>query len=72
MLGTVVRELRTERPDGKKEFQSLDEMVRRYDEVKLHESLDFEHTETPAHAPARKLRLKERTAYLKRPKERAA
>jgi len=72
MLGTVVWELRTERPDGKKEFQSLDEIVRWYNEVKPHESLDFDHAETPAHAFVRKLRPTERTACLKRPKERAA
>ena len=43
-----------------------------YNDVKPHESLDFDHAETPAHAFVRKLRPKERNAYLKRPKERTA
>jgi hypothetical protein len=69
MLGTVVRELPIEWPDGKKKFRSLDEVVRRYDEVKLHESFDSDHAEMPAHASARKLRPKERKRYLERLKE---
>jgi hypothetical protein len=72
MLGTVVWELPIEWPDGEKKFRSLDEVVRRYDEVKPHELLDFEHPETLAHAFVRKLRPKERTACLKRLKERTA
>ena len=39
---------------------------------RAHESLDFEHAETPEHAFVRKLRPRERTAYMKRLKERKA
>ena len=34
--------------------------------MKPHESLDFDHVETPSEAFVRKLRSKERKAYLKR------
>ena len=50
----------------------MDEIIRWCNVVKPHESLDFEHAETPAYAFVRKMRPKERTAYLKRLKERIA
>jgi len=72
LFGTIKSKLRAKWPDGKREFRSLDEIMRWYNEVKPHESLDFEHAETPAHAFVRKLRPKDRKAYLKRLKERTA
>jgi hypothetical protein len=66
LFGTIKSKLKARWPDGKKEFRSLDEIIRWYNEVKPHESLDFDHAETPAHAFVRKLCPKERTAYLKR------
>jgi transposase InsO family protein len=72
LFGTIKSKLRARWPDGKKEFRSLDEIVRWYNEVKPHESLDYDHAETPAHAFVRKLRPKERKVYLKRLKERTA
>jgi len=50
----------------------LDEIIRWFNEEKLHESLDFDHAGSPAEAFVRKLRPKERTAYLRRLKERIA
>ena len=72
LFGTIRSKMKARWPDGKREFRSKDEIVRWYNEVKPHESLDFEHAETPAHAFVRKMRPKERKAYLKRLKERAA
>jgi hypothetical protein len=72
LFGAIKSKLKARWPDGKKEFRSLDGIVRWYNEVKPHEPLDFEHAETPAHAFVRKLRPTERTAYLKRLEERTA
>ncbi len=72
LLGTVKSKLKYRRPNGKKEFRSLDEIVRWYNDVRPHESFDFEHAETPAHAFVKKLRPKERKAYLTRPRRREA
>ena len=72
LFGTIKSKLRARWPDGKKELRSLDEIIRRYNEMKPHEPLDFDHAETPAHAFVRKLRPKERTAHVKRMKERTA
>jgi transposase InsO family protein len=72
LFGTIKSKLKARWPDGKKEFRSLDEIVRWYNEVKPRESLDFVHAETSAHAFVRKLRPTERTAYLRRLKERTA
>jgi len=69
LFGTIKSKLRARWPDGKKEFRDLDEVIKWYNEVKPHESLDFEHAETPAEAFVRKLRPKERKRYLKRLKE---
>jgi hypothetical protein len=63
---TIKSKLKAMWPDGKKEFRGIDEIVMWYDEVKPHESLDFDHAETPAHAFVRKLRPKERTACMNR------
>ena len=69
LFGTIKSRLRARWPDGKKEFRDLDEVIKWYNDVKPHESLDFEHAETPAEAFVRKLRPKDRKRYLKRLKE---
>ncbi len=69
LSGTIKSKLKAMWPDGKKEFRDLDEVIKWYDEVKPHESLDFDHAETPAHAFVRKLRPKDRKLYLKRLRE---
>jgi putative transposase len=66
VFGTIKSKLRAEWPDGTKQFRDLDEVMQWYNDVKPHESLDFEHAETPAQAFVRKLRPQERKAYLKR------
>jgi len=71
-FGTIKSRLKARWPDGTKEFRSMDEIIRWYNEVKPHELLDFDHAETPAEAFVRKLRPKESTAYLKRLRERTA
>ncbi len=57
LFGTIKSKLKARWPDGKKEFRGLDEIVRWYDDVKPHESLDFDRAEAPAHAFVRKCRI---------------
>jgi len=65
-IGTIKSRLEATWPDGTRKYRDLDDVVRWYNEVKPHESLDFERAETPAQAFVRKLRPKERRAVLKR------
>jgi len=68
VIGTIKSKLRAEWPDGTKQFSDLDDVVQWYNEVKPHASLNFERAETPSRAFVRKLRPKERKAFLKRNK----
>jgi len=68
VIGTIKSKLWAEWPDGTKQFRDLDDVVQWYNEVKPHASLRFEEAETPSQAFVRKLRPKERRAFLKRHK----
>jgi len=63
VFGTIKGKLRARWPDGTRQFRDVDEVIPWYNEVKPHESLDWE---TPAEAFVRKLRPQEKRAYRKR------
>ena len=66
VIGTIKSKVRATWPDGRRQFRDVHEVVSWYNEVKPHASLDFEHAETPAEAFVRKLRPRERAAFLSR------
>jgi len=65
-FGTIKSKLRARWPDGELQFESLDEVIRWYNEEKPHLSLRFEEAETPLRAFVRKMRPKERRPFLRR------
>lgn len=65
-IGTIKSKLRARWPDGEMQFDSLEEIIIWYNTDRPHMSLKLEEGETPMMAFVRKLRPKERTAYLRR------